>query len=293
MPSDKSDSHLLEKQCREANAQLVRRLRAGHDCRVEDLLNEYTGLAGSSDHVLDLILAEFDAREDLGQSPSREVFYQRFPQWRDALKRLFEDIDKEEFKDKRGLEDYEPIEELGRGPMGTVWRARQICHGREVVLKMFAGGDHADLERFRRGAEDQARLKHVNIVTVYEVGTSLPFFAMELGEGGSLDRKNRRPAATAAGGGAVCANPGQGHAPCARTGDRPPRSEAGQRGPHRGRGCQDYRLRPGQEAGPECWPDPKRGLDRHAAVHGARAGVREERGHRAAHGRLRPGGHPV
>jgi hypothetical protein len=184
-----SGGDLLERQLRQASTELGRRLRAGQDSRAEDLFKEYPALAAAPDRALDLILTEFDTREDLGQSPSRDVFYQRFPQWRDDLKRLFADIDKEDFKDKRGLEDYEPLEEIGRGPMGEVWRARQISLGREVALKMFPGGNHDDLERFRRGAEDQARLKHANIVPVYEVGEAVPFIAMELGEGGGLDRK--------------------------------------------------------------------------------------------------------
>jgi WD40 repeat protein len=200
MHSDLGGEDPLAKQLRQARAELVRRLRAGQDCRAEDFLQEYPALSESPGHAVDLILTEYDAREELGQSPSRELLYQRFPLFRDALERLFES-DEEDVKDKLGLEEYEPLEEIGRGPMGEVWRARHIPSGREVALKMFAGGGYQDLERFRRGAEDQARLKHDNIVPVYEVSESGAYFVMELAEGGSLDRKidgQPQPAAEAA-----------------------------------------------------------------------------------------------
>src|SRR5262249_5786042 len=126
--------------------------------------------------------------EELGQTPSREEFLQRFPQWADQLRRQFASDDRERFEDL-DLQDYELLEEIGQGPMGTVWKARQKSQNRDVVLKLFAGGGPDELERFRRGAEDQKRLRHDHIVPVYEVGALGVFFVMELAEGGSLDRK--------------------------------------------------------------------------------------------------------
>jgi WD40 repeat protein len=179
---------LLEGQLRKACAELARRLRAGHECRAEDFFQENPALAAAPDRALDLIKTEFDTREQLGQAPSREQFLLRFPQWTDDLKRQFQ-IDAQERIQDLKLDDYEPLEEIGYGPMGTVWRARQRSTNREVVLKMFAGGGPDELERFRRGAEDQACLRHDHIVPVYEVGESGAFFVMEFAEGGSLDRK--------------------------------------------------------------------------------------------------------
>ncbi len=88
---------------------------------------------------------------------------------------------------------YEVLEELGRGGMGVVYKARDLRLKRLVALKMILAGAHAGAaqrERFRREAEAVARLQHPNIVQVFELGEQdgLPFFAAELVEGDSLDR---------------------------------------------------------------------------------------------------------
>ena len=85
---------------------------------------------------------------------------------------------------------YELLGELGRGGMGVVYKARQVRLNRLVALKMIRDG-HAggvQLERFRIEAEAVARLRHPNVVQIYDVGESggLPFCALELLEGGTL-----------------------------------------------------------------------------------------------------------
>src|SRR5439155_26912695 len=84
--------------------------------------------------------------------------------------------------------------ELGRGGMGVVYRARQPGLNRVVALKMILHADHAGAEdrvRFLREAESMARVKHENIVQVYEVGEheGKPFISLEYVEGGSLDAR--------------------------------------------------------------------------------------------------------
>src|SRR6266404_6357048 len=90
------------------------------------------------------------------------------------------------------LGNYEILDEIGRGGMGVIYRARQRHSRRIVAVKRvlaYHGDSHETLMRFRREAEAVASLDHPNILPIYEVGESeegLPFFSMKYATGGSL-----------------------------------------------------------------------------------------------------------
>jgi serine/threonine-protein kinase len=83
---------------------------------------------------------------------------------------------------------------LGRGGMGIVYKARHRFLDRPVALKMLLAGAYAgppERERFRREAEAVARLRHPNVVPLYDADDldGRPYFTMEFVEGGSLAEK--------------------------------------------------------------------------------------------------------
>ena len=88
-------------------------------------------------------------------------------------------------------DDYELLEPLGSGGFGQVYRVRDLHLEREVALKVLhplLTRDPAVLERFRREAQLAARLNHINIVNIFDIGgrSGIIWYTMELIEGPSL-----------------------------------------------------------------------------------------------------------
>src|SRR5687768_9801778 len=98
------------------------------------------------------------------------------------------------FQCERYFGDYELLEEIGRGGMGIVYKARQLGLDRMVALKLLSAGPRASQDfiyRFQNEAAAASRLDHPNIVSVHEFGQheGQYFLVMKFIAGGSLAEK--------------------------------------------------------------------------------------------------------
>ncbi|SFH80432.1 serine/threonine-protein kinase [Planctomicrobium piriforme] len=103
-----------------------------------------------------------------------------------------EDRSDKKLRAPKRIASYEILDEIGRGGMGVVYKAQDLRLKRVVALKVILAGGHAgevELARFQIEAEAVARLKHLNFVQIYEVGSDegLPFLVLEYCPGGSLE----------------------------------------------------------------------------------------------------------
>jgi tetratricopeptide (TPR) repeat protein len=203
-----------------------RRWGQGERVPVEAYLEKYPALGEDPEAVLDLILGEVILREEAGEPLRLGDFLKRFPSLEEPLRVQFEvhqALQGDSFSGLAALSGdtrpctvrtpfaievidparmtipgYEIQDELGRGGMGVVYRARQVGLNRPVALKMILAGAHAgpnERARFRIEAEAVARLQHPNIVQVYEVGEwdGRPFLSLELVEGGLEEKLGGMP----------------------------------------------------------------------------------------------------
>lgn len=183
-------------------------------------------LPPTSNHSIDRLIAEYLQAIEAGKVPSREELLAQHPYYAEELRRFFADFDRvdrgaaslrfagpntSDYTDTppgtlptvRYFGDYELLEEIARGGMGIVYKARQVLLSRLVALKMLLKGEHAnakDAARFQAEAEAAAGLDHPNIVPIYEIGTheGRQYLAMKFIEGKSLAKVDRSDARTEA-----------------------------------------------------------------------------------------------
>ncbi len=180
---------------------------------------------------LQAALIELLEAAEAGTPPDRQTLMTRFPDLADDLIKFLEDRERLNqlaapfrlpiagnpigtFADDRTLGpnenqprvlgssihyfgDYELLDEIARGGMGIVYKARQKSLKRIVALKMILTGQLAsseDVKRFYAEAEAAAKLEHPNIVPIYEIGQAegQHYFSMALVDGESLAHRVAR-----------------------------------------------------------------------------------------------------
>lgn len=173
--------------------------KTGQRPRMEDYLASVP--ASERTAVLrELLAMELEWRHRQGEQPEAEEYEKRFPDDLLVIAAAFRQVGPKEGNNlPRIVGAYELLEEVGRGGMGVVYKARQRGLGRLVALKVILSGTYASEEerdRFLKEAEVIAGLNHPNIVHIHEVGehNKQPYFSLEYCPGGSLkDRLNGSP----------------------------------------------------------------------------------------------------
>ncbi len=178
---------------------------------IEDHLPE-SDLPAQSALLRELLVLELAYRRQIGEQPTQEDYQVRFPTQGEIIASAFDAITAADANKENGLPSsldfpgsaptisgYMVLEELGRGGMGVVFKARPERLNRLVALKMILAGEFAGPEaaaRFYTEAEAVARLQHPQVVQIFRIGDHKghPYLEMEFVEGGSLaDRLDGTP----------------------------------------------------------------------------------------------------
>jgi eukaryotic-like serine/threonine-protein kinase len=191
-----------------------RRWLSGQRVGVAGYLREFPFLVADAEAVFELVYSELLIREDLNEQLDPREYAAEFPELADRLRiqlEVHKALSSDEFNElawppahgvpsppNPHVAGYEILDEIGRGGMGVVFRARQLKPARLVALKMILDGRFAserDLLRFQNEAEVIAALAHPNIVPILEFGQheGLHYFSMPLFTGGSLAASQRNP----------------------------------------------------------------------------------------------------
>jgi serine/threonine protein kinase len=155
--------------------------------RIEDALAQAPG--DQWGRLLGEILEiEFDFRQRAGEFVRLEDYCARFPEHVDLVEAVFHRVVK-----SRRLGDYELLDELGRGGMGIVYKARQIYLNQIVAVKVLPQqylDDTQAVGRFRREMQSIGQLDHPNIVRAYNAGEAggAHFLVMEFVDGINLQQ---------------------------------------------------------------------------------------------------------
>jgi serine/threonine protein kinase len=148
----------------------------------------------------ELIYQEFTLRRGSTETMDWDGLLREFPQYAEHLKRIrdADEIVEAAFDsaDRTIAQPvgYELFEEVGRGGMGVVYRAREHSLDRTVAIKRIRGGALAEdgtIGRFLKEAKSVSRLNHPNIVHIYRVGDcdGEPFIALEFVDGPTLGQR--------------------------------------------------------------------------------------------------------
>ena len=169
--------------------------KAGNRPRMDNFLTVIPP-AEWPDLLHELLILDLHYRRQSGENPTLDVYRAEYPALQlDPLADLFAETSQPvgsspngatiqftlpdsqtpsgELPRIRYLGDYELLEEIARGGMGVVYKARQISLNRIVAVKMILAGQlatKADHDRFHSEAQAAALLDHPNIVPIFEVG---------------------------------------------------------------------------------------------------------------------------